>query len=129
MTMLERVGPILENLPQRVNADSNLRHIGRYCSTDFMIEVGDAPFHFEIVRGAMSPVLRGQLKMRSWNFAIRAPEASWKNFWSSVPAPGFNDIFAMTAYGHATIDGDIKPLMTDLRFIKEVIALPRTEMS
>ncbi len=127
--MLDIVSPILEKLPQRVNLDSNLRHLGRHCSTDFMIEIGETPFHFEVKSGEMSPVLRGPFNMRTWKFAIRAPEGVWSKFWSPVPEPGFNDIFAMTAYGHAKIEGDIRPLMTDLRFIKEVIALPRGEVS
>jgi len=126
--MIETIGAALERLPGRVNADDNLRHIGRYCTADFMIEVGSAPFHFSVVDGELGKVLRGPYRMRSWNFAIRGSEDSWKAFWATVPAPGYNDIFAMTAYGHAVLDGDIRPLMKDLRFIKEVLALPRGEV-
>jgi len=126
--MIEKVGTALERLPDRVNADTNLRHIGRHCTTDFMVEVGSASFYFSVVDGELLKVLRGPFKMRSWSFALRGPEDSWKSFWAPVPAPGFNDIFAMTAYGHAAIDGDIRPLMKDLRYIKELLALPRGEI-
>ena len=63
--------------------------------------------------------------MRPWRFAIRASEDAWARFWAPMPAPGYHDIFAMTKNGEARIDGDLQPLMANLRYIKDVIAAPR----
>ena len=63
--------------------------------------------------------------MRAWHFALRGAEASWRAFWSPVPRPGFNDVFAMARYGHITIEGDIGPMLEHLRFVKALLALPR----
>lgn len=104
-------------------------HYGRHCSVAFMLEVGSRCYHIDVDRGRLLPVVVGPLKMRSWSFAIRASERSFRKFWSDNPRPGFNDIFAMTSYGHARIDGDIGALLKDLRFIKTLIALPRGRLA
>ena len=42
-----------------------------------------------------------------------------------MPEVGFSDIFAMARFDHMRIEGDVGPLLQHLRFIKEVLALPR----
>jgi hypothetical protein len=42
-----------------------------------------------------------------------------------VPAPGYHDLFAMKKLGLASVDGDIIPLMTHLRYLKDLLAAPR----
>lgn len=103
-------------------------HFGRHCSVEFMLEVGGRCYHIGVDRGRLAPVVVGPLKMKSWCFAVRASEQNFRKFWSVNPQPGFNDIFAMTSYGHASIDGDISALLKDLRFIKTLIALPRGQL-
>lgn len=122
---MDQLDDILGALPDRVNNDPALAWIGRFCSVDFMLEIGETSWHFSIDAGMLAPPEKGPFMMKSWQFAIRGSEASWQEFWSPVPKPGYNDIFAMTAYGHARIDGDMAPLLADLRYIKEVLALPR----
>ena len=46
-------------------------------------------------------------------------------FWATVPAPGYHDLFAMAKFGHARIEGDLRPLLANLRYIKEVLEAPR----
>jgi hypothetical protein len=42
-----------------------------------------------------------------------------------VPAPGFHDLVALTRGGHAHVEGDLRPLMANLRYVKDVLTLPR----
>ena len=42
-----------------------------------------------------------------------------------MPAPGYHDLCAMTKSGTARIEGDWLPLMTHLRYVKELLAAPR----
>jgi hypothetical protein len=63
--------------------------------------------------------------MRSWTFALRASEEAWRRFWEPVPAPGYHDLFAMKKLGVARIEGDLIPLMANLRYVKDVVAAPR----
>ena len=59
--------------------------------------------------------------MLSWRFSIRASVETWEAFWQPVPSPGYHDLFAMTKSGDAIIEGDIQPLMANLRYVKEVL--------
>ena len=115
----------LASLPERVNASPALLRIGRFCSVEFLLEVGDRPWHLKVERGRLASVEPGPFRMRAWAFAVRAEEGTWRRFWAPVPEPGFNDIFAMASRGHARIEGDVGPLLESLRYVKEVLALPR----
>lgn len=116
---------LLTYMRQRVNGDTALTRIGRYCSAEIMLEVGARAAYISIERGRVKGVARGPIAMRAWHFAIRAPEESWRRFWQPVPEPGYQDIFAMSRFGHARIEGDVGPMLSDLRFIKALLALPR----
>ena len=111
-------------LPEAVANDATLRRIGRWCTVECMLAVGDADYHLSIERGQVTSVVRGPLRMRAWSFAVRAERETWLRFWSPAPPAGFNDVFAMTSRGHAQIDGDVGPLLEHLRYLKAVIALP-----
>ena len=70
------------------------------------------------------PVERGPFLMRAWTFALRASAETWRRFWEPIPAPGYHDLFAMKKLGVASVEGDIVPLMTHLRYVKDVWRRP-----
>ena len=119
------INALMQGLPSLVNGNAPLRRIGRYCSTEFLLACGDAEHHLVVERGRLVDVIAGPRRMRGWCFALRAPAAAWQEFWREHPAPGFSDLFAMSRYGHLHIEGDVGPLLANLRYIKEVVALPR----
>jgi hypothetical protein len=119
------MAPVLERLADLVNANAGLVRRGRYLSTTFLVETGDTAWLVTVHDGRVEKLERGPFLMRAWTFAVRAPEASWQKFWEPVPAAGFHDIFAMTKGGHATVEGDLRPLMANLRYVKDVLAAPR----
>lgn len=123
--MSDDLDALVRALPDRVNGHGPLRRIGRHCTTEFLLEVGERPYHLVIDRGYLEPVIRGPRLMRAWAFALRADTHTWRRFWDPLPAPGFNDLFAMARYRHLRIEGDVGPLLTHLRYLKEVVALPR----
>ena len=116
---------MIERLFDLVNADEALVRCGRFLTADFLVEVGNTPYHVSVERGRIASVTRGPTLMRPWRFAIRAPEEAWREFWQPVPRPGYHDLFALTRFGHARIEGDLHPLMANLRYIKEVLETPR----
>lgn len=120
------VGAIVERLPGAANACPDLVRVGRYCDVEFLIEVGEHTFQIRVQAGRVTGLHPGPFRMRAWRFAIRAGEEVWREFWSPVPKPGFNDVFAMTTRGFATIEGDLGPLLQNLRYFKELLELPRT---
>jgi hypothetical protein len=42
-----------------------------------------------------------------------------------VPEAGYHDLFAMAKAGQARVEGDLQPLMANLRYVKDVLASPR----
>ena len=116
---------VLERLPEWVNADPGLVRRGRYLSTTFLVEIGDVAWLVTVHEGRVARVERGPFLMREWVFAIRASAEAWRRYWEPVPAPGFHDLFALTKGGHARVEGDLQPLMANLRYVKDLLTLPR----
>ncbi len=116
---------MLERLAEIVNGDEALVRRGRYFSDTFMLEVGATQVLIEVREGRIVCVATGPFVMRSWRFAIRASEEVWRRFWETVPAPGYNDIFALLRTGRIAFDGDLQPMMANLLYVKEVVAAPR----
>ena len=79
---------MLEALKARVNGDEALVRRGRYLTTTFLLEVGEAAWLISIFEGRVVSVTPGPFVMPSSSFALRAPEEEWQKFWSSRPPPG-----------------------------------------
>ena len=116
---------MIEKLPELVNGDQVLVHRGRYLSVDFMIEVGPRQYLVHIREGRIAGVDAGPFVMPSWTFAVRGAAEVWERFWQAVPAPGWNDLFALRKDGRLVVEGDLQPLMANLLYLKEVLAAPR----
>ena len=119
------IAAVLEQLAELVNADVGLVRRGRYLSTTFLVETGATAWLVSVHEGRVTRVERGPFLMRAWSFAVRASEDAWQRFWAPVPAAGWHDLFAMTKGGQATVEGDLRPLMANLRYVKDVLAKPR----
>ena len=112
---------MLEHLPEIVNANRPLVNRGRFFSHNFLIGVGEKDWLVEIAQGSISSILPGPHILKSWTFSVRATQEAWSLFWRPEPPPGYHDIFAMTKSGFAVIEGDLHPLMANLRYVKEVL--------
>ncbi|HUM14384.1 MAG TPA: hypothetical protein VL086_01750 [Candidatus Nitrosotalea sp.] len=113
------------SLPDLVNGDAALVRRGRYLTATFLVGAGDTEFLVRVVEGRVAAVEVGPFLMRSWTFALRASDEAWRRFWEPMPAPGYHDLFAMKKLGVARIEGDLVPLMANLRYVKDVVAAPR----
>jgi pimeloyl-ACP methyl ester carboxylesterase len=116
---------VFQRLPELVDADAGLVRRGRFLTVTFLVEVGATAYLIHVVQGRVTGVERGPFLLREYAFAIRASHDAWRRFWEAIPAPGYHDIFAMAKAGHARIEGDLVPLMANLRYVKDLLALPR----
>ena len=119
------IAAVLEQLAELVNADAGLVRRGRYLTATFLVETGDTAWLVSVHEGRVTRVERGPFLMRAWSFAVRASEDAWRRFWEPGPAAGWHDVVAMAKGGHATVEGDLRPLMANLRYVKDVLAKPR----
>lgn len=118
----------MEELADRVNGNAGLIRRGRFISLEFLLQIGDEAHHITIEKGhlaAITPGNPGPLLMRPWRFAIYLEEGAWSRFRQPMPRPGYHDLFAMCKLGVARIEGDIHPLMANLRYFKELLATAR----
>ena len=112
-------------LPDLLPADTDLLRRGRWLSVDCRIDIGSEPFFLAIRDGALGRLERGARLMRSTIFSFRATDEAWTNHWKPIPDPGWHDLFALTKRGAAAMEGDLRPLMQNLQYFKDLLALPR----
>jgi len=106
-------------------ADADLVRRGRWVDVDCRIDIGSEPFFLSIRKGLLASLDRGARLMRSSSFSFRATDEAWTNYWKPIPAPGWHDLFALTKLGAASMDGDLRPLLQNLQYFKDLLALPR----
>lgn len=102
----------------------SLAERGRFLTTECLVGSITSPLHLSIAAGRVTATAQPGL-LRSWRFAIRAAPEAWLEFWRPLPRPGWHDLFALTKRGAATIEGDLHPLMANLQYFKDLLALPR----
>lgn len=115
------IAAVLDRLAELVNADAALVRRGRYLSTTFLVETSATAWLVTVHEGRVEKVERGPFLMPAWSFKLRASDDAWRRFWEPVPAAGWHDLFAMAKGGHATVEGDLRPLMANLRYVKDVL--------
>jgi hypothetical protein len=121
MTPVQR----FERLADLLAADPDLGRRGRWVQAECRVEIGAEPFHLAIRDGALEEFVRGRRLMRSVAFSIRGSDEAWQRHWQRTPEPGWHDLFALTKRGEAAIDGDLRPLLQNLQYFKDLLALPR----
>lgn len=114
-------------LPSLLAADPDLLRRGRWLTVECRVDIGDEPFFLSIREGALGGLERGARLMRGAAFTLRGSDEAWNNHWKKVPDPGWHDLFALTKRGVAAIDGDLRPLLQNLQYFKDLLALPRRE--
>jgi len=113
---------MLEQLKERVNADTGLVRRGRYLTTTFLLQSGDISWLVSIHEGRITQVARGPFVMPSSAFALRASEAEWDKFFLLKPPPGSNDLMALIRRKVLKAEGDLQVFMAHLRYFKEALA-------
>jgi hypothetical protein len=116
---------VIEKLAGLANDNSWLVHRGRYLDTTFLLGVGDTDYLVRIHRGRVETIERGPLVMPRWTFALRGSREAWATFWQPLPPPGFHDLIALIKTRALALEGDQHPFMANLRYFKELLALPR----
>ncbi|MBI3195964.1 MAG: hypothetical protein HYZ40_00360 [Rhodospirillales bacterium] len=112
-------------LPELLAADPDLCRRGRWLNADCRIDIGAEPFYLTLREGALADLARGPRLLRSVAFSISGTEEAWLRHWQQVPDPGWHDLFALTKRGAASFDGDLRPLLQNLQYFKDLLALPR----
>ena len=112
-------------LPHLLADDPDLVRRGRWLNMECRIDIGAEPFHLTLKDGSLAALDRGPRLMRSTAFTVRGSDEAWRNYWRRMPDPGWHDLFALTKRGAASVEGDLRPLLQNLQYFKDLLALPR----
>jgi hypothetical protein len=115
----------IESLAAQANADQWLVHRGRFLDVTFLLQIGDTPYLVRIHRGRVETFDKGPFIQPRWTFALKATRDAWETFWQPLPPPGFHDLIAMIKTGALSLEGDQHPFMANLRYFKDLLAIPR----
>lgn len=105
----------------------HLQRIGRLFSETVLLKIDGMEFYLVFDKGRIDRVVEGPSKKTPYRFGFITDSEALAEFWKATPRAGFHDIFAMVKIGRAEIVGDMLLLVKNLRFFKEVIALPRAQ--
>ncbi|UFS76260.1 hypothetical protein AB7828_15505 [Tardiphaga sp. 215_C5_N2_1] len=126
---MKRSDPVSEafsQIPALLERDAALIQRGRFLDVDCLLGSTTQAFHVAIRAGRIIDMVAAPVLMRSWTFGYRATPDAWTAFWQPMPKAGWHDLLSLTKRGDATLEGDIKPFMTNLQYFKDLLALPRS---
>jgi hypothetical protein len=118
--------PTLERISAAIDASPHLLRLGALVNYTVLLEVDSDAYYLAFHRGRLESIACGQNRKTPWRFAIRTDAEALEKFWQALPEPGFHDLFGLVKLGRASIDGDILALVKNLRYFKEILAIPRT---
>ena len=126
MKKSDPVAELFSQLPALLESDTALIQRGRFLDVDCLLGSTEQAYHVAIRAGRIIDMVPAPVLMRSWTFGYRAMPGAWTAFWQPMPKAGWHDLLSLTKRGEATLEGDIKPFMTNLQYFKDLLALPRS---
>ncbi|HEY7247099.1 MAG TPA: hypothetical protein VH678_24770 [Xanthobacteraceae bacterium] len=123
--------PWLEAFRDRVNADAEMKLIGRWFCTPMSLSFGEQRYVLHIAEGRIAEIVPSpRIDVRA-AFGFRAPLEVWRKFLSLTPPPLYHDFFAMLMrVPEFVIEGDSLLAMQNARALHRMMNLMRgTEVS
>ncbi len=109
----------------RLEERAHIVRLGRLFSETVLLKIDEEEYYLVFEKGRISEIRTGPSKKIPYCFAVTTDADALARFWQPRPEPGFHDIFGLVKIGRAQILGDILTLVKNLRFLKDVLALPR----
>lgn len=97
----------------------------RRCHADMLLRFGQMPLLVCLRDGRVQHMASSLTPLPSWDFSVSGSAQAWCKFWEGMPQPGWHDIFAMSKRGEFIIEGNLHPMMTNLQFMKDLLAVGR----
>lgn len=118
--------PWVDEFARVSNEDAELAAHGRYYSCSFLLDMDEHSYVVRVHRGKVEEIVRdpGPLDER-YEFAIRASADTWRRFAQPTPEPMYHGIWAASFQKDMRLEGDLLPLMQNLRCITRHLELMR----
>lgn len=115
----------LRDIQARLERTPHLHRLGALFSETVQLKIDGLDYYLVFRDGRITEVVEGPSKKTPYRFGLVTDAEALREFWQPTPRPGFHDLFALAKIGRAEIVGDMLMLVKNLRFFKEVMALPR----
>jgi hypothetical protein len=116
----------LESFRDRVNADPEMKLIGRWFTTPISLSFGEIRYVLHIAEGRICEIVANPRIDVQTAFGFRAPVEVWRKFLSATPPPLYHDFFAMLMrVPEFVIEGDSLLAMQNVRALHRMMNLMR----
>jgi len=117
---------IIATWPAQLAEREHLAWKGRHLNTSFLFALGERRYLIAIQEGRMRVRNASAITMPQWDFALRADENVWNEFFQPIPRPEYHDLLAMMKFRRLIIEGNLYAFMSHLLFFKALFALLRS---
>jgi hypothetical protein len=107
------------------DSDAQLGAHGKYYSCSYMLDMEDRRVIVDMHRGKVEHINVDPVPLDHYQFALRAPAATWRGMGERVPAPMYHGIWAASFRKGLTMEGDLLVLMQNLRCVTRQIEILR----
>jgi hypothetical protein len=107
------------------DGDAELGAHGKHYSCTYMLDMEDLKVIVDMHRGKVERINLDPAPVDAYQFALRAPAATWRGMGERVPAPMFHGIWAASFRKGLTMEGDLLVLMQNLRCLTRQIEILR----
>ena len=113
-----------EALDEAVAADAEMKAIGRWCTLDLALMIGEETVLLRLERGEISEILPEPDVGASWSVTLRGTLTDWLTFLQPVPPPFYTDLLAMNSrISSFSIEGDRRTFVRHLRALTRIFVL------
>lgn len=111
----------LESAASAVAEDPQFQRSSRAFDTTIRFDFGDEAYALSVSEGDLT--VHGDPTFVTWDFALRASEATWRKMLSETPPPLHNDLLGAWLRGPVTMEGDLKTAIQHLRPLKRMLTV------
>ncbi|HZV49894.1 MAG TPA: hypothetical protein VFD49_09035 [Candidatus Dormibacteraeota bacterium] len=114
-----------EDFASATNQDAELNVHGKFFTCTYLLDMGTRKVIVEMHRGKVENVNLDPQPLDAYQFALRAPEETWRGMAKEVPEPMYHGIWAASFRKGLRMEGDLLVLMQNLRCFTRQIELLR----
>ena len=113
-----------EALGETVAADAEMKTIGRWCTLDLALMIGEETVLLRLEEGGISDIIPGPDVGSSWSVTLRGTLTDWLTFLQPMPPPFYTDLLAMNSrIPSFSIEGERRTFVRHLRALTRIFRL------
>ncbi len=113
-----------EALGETIAADAEMKAIGRWCTLDLALVIGQETVLLRLKGGGISEIMPEPDVGSSWSVTLRGTREDWLTFLQPVPPPFYTDLLAMNSRVPSfSIEGDRRTFVRHLRALTRIFGL------